>query len=273
MLLHWRDAINTSLKRLLAKPRLGIVTDVDGTISPIVAHADMAQVTPRNKELLRDLVELLPLVAVISGRSSTDVRERVSVPGIVYIGNHGLERWVEGRIEVLPEVSASRPAIEAAIEAAAKIQVPGLWVEDKGATISVHYRQTENPTAIRASYQSVVRAIAVENGLNFSEGQMVFELRPPLNYDKGSAFRELVSKHELDGALYLGDDITDLAALKAARDLKQDGVCFALGVGVVTEGGPEAVRENADLYAQGVPDVEALFSWLLNARSASSACA
>ena len=121
--------------------------------------------------------------------------------------------------------------------------------------------------------QPVLAEIAAENGLKLSEGQMVFELRPPIDYDKGSAFRELVRTYELEGALYLGDDITDVAALKAGRALKQEGICFALGVGVVTEGGPEAVRKNADLYAQGVSDVEALFSWLLNARSASSAWA
>ncbi|MBN2469850.1 MAG: trehalose-phosphatase, partial [Anaerolineae bacterium] len=78
------------LQALLRAARLGIITDVDGTISPIVDDPDAARVTPRNRELLAALAGHLALVAVVSGRAAGDVQARVNLPDLVYVGNHGL---------------------------------------------------------------------------------------------------------------------------------------------------------------------------------------
>jgi len=268
--MHWREAIPI-LTDLAAQPgRLGLITDVDGTISPIVDQPDAAQVTPRNRELLSRLESSLPLVAVISGRSAKDVHARLDLPGLVYIGNHGLERWVDGQIQIHPEARRYRPALE---KAQADIQAflqPGMLLEDKGATLSLHYRQAKHPDQVAIALQPKLQQLANSHGLWLTEGRRVFEFRPPVNIDKGTAFRGLVRDYRLEAALYLGDDTTDIAALQAARNLRADGSCRAYGLGVKSDGTPATVLTNADFLIYGLLEVESFLAWLLKARMTSS---
>jgi len=266
----WQDAISTKLKPLLTKARLGLITDVDGTISPIVRKPEDAQVTPRNRELLRELQARLPLVAVISGRSAADIQARVGLPGLIYVGNHGFETWVDGRVEPMPEAAAFRPQLEAAIAEIRAGLAPAMQLEDKGLTLSVHYRQTADPPAIEIQYRPRLLAIAAKHGLKLFHGRLVFEFRPPVEANKGTALRQLIRRHQLDAAVYLGDDTTDVDALRQAQELRAQGVCYALGVGVETDETPAAVRDNCDLLVSGIPDVEAFLAWLLRAYKTSS---
>ncbi|MCZ2095369.1 MAG: trehalose-phosphatase [Anaerolineae bacterium] len=258
------------LRSLLDQPRLGLVTDVDGTISPIVADPDAAQVTPRARALLDALRSHLALVAVISGRAVADVRERIGVPGLIVAGNHGLETWADGAVRLAPEAAAYRPALEAARDALHAALPPGMQIEDKGATLSVHYRRAPDPAAAEATFGPVAQAVADAHGLRLFHGRMVFELRPPLDIDKGTAFRRLVRDYALDGAVYLGDDTTDADALRAARDLRAAGTCYALALGVESDDTPESVRAASDMLLPGVAGVEDFLAWLLSAVSASS---
>ena len=269
---HWKNATSDLLHPLATHRRLGLITDIDGTVSPITEIPDLAQVTPRNLALLESLLPCCALVAAVSGRAAADIQHRVGLTGMVYIGNHGLERWQNG--EVLPDPAAARfrPAMEAAIQTLTPRLVPGAWIEDKGATLSIHYRQTNDPALAAEQLRPVIEKIADAQGLRLFHGRMVFELRPPVEADKGTAFRHLVSEFSLDAAIYLGDDTTDVDALRAARQLRQAGDCYAVGLGVQSPDMPAAVGEAADIMASGVSDVEAFLSWLLDSRKASSTC-
>ncbi|NDJ74935.1 MAG: trehalose-phosphatase [Chloroflexi bacterium] len=268
--MQWQNAIPTLLEPIIALPRLGLVTDVDGTISPIVDQPDDAQVTPRSRDLLQQLVQHLPLVAVISGRAADDVRARVGVEGVVYVGNHGLEWWVEGQIELAPGAQQFRPALAAALYEAQAAQLPGMLVEDKGATLSIHYRNTPDPQAAHETFTPIVQRIAAAHGLSLFQGRMVYELRPPVAINKGSAFAQLITRYGLEAAFYLGDDTTDADALQKARELRTAGACAALGLGVTAEETPQVVYDSADVLVPGVTGVESFLAWLLEARSASS---
>jgi trehalose 6-phosphate phosphatase len=270
--MDWQEATGDSLRILVEKQRLGLVTDMDGTLSPIVPSPDQAQITPRNRELLQALRPCLTLVAVVSGRASGDVRERVGLPDLIYVGNHGLEQWVDDHVELAPEAAAFRPALETALDELRVRQVPGMWIEDKGATLSVHYRQTENPQQVAADLAPIVHELAERLGLRDFQGRMVFELRPPLDINKGSILRRLAVENALESVVYLGDDTTDVDALRVARLLREQGVCYAVGLGVESEGVPEAVLLESDFTASGVAGVESFLAWLLNARRASSSC-
>lgn len=269
--MFWQDATDT-LRRLVETPRFGLITDVDGTISPIVANPDDARVTVRSRELLEKLGQELPLVAVISGRAAADVQTRVGLPHVLYIGNHGLEKWVVDRAEAeaVPEVAVYRPALENAIEALRPQLLPGMRLEDKAWTLSLHYRQTADPSAAALEYRPIVTRVAIENGLKVSEGRMVFELRPPIEINKGTALSTLATNYELDAVLFIGDDTTDVDAFIEAQTMRAQGDCQAYAVGVLSDSTPEPVRENADLFVEGVLGVESLFAWLLAARRASS---
>jgi trehalose 6-phosphate phosphatase len=266
--MKWENA-KSRLQEATDKPRLGLVTDVDGTISPIVDVPDEARVTPRNLELLAALAAQLTLTAVISGRAAEDVYQRLALPGLVYIGNHGMERWKNGKVIVSPKAGAYRDNLVRATPEIKQVLVSGMHFEDKGATVSVHYRQTSHPEEVAKELAPAMQGIAEKHGLHLTQGRMVFEFRPPVEIDKGSAFEELVKAHRLEAAFYLGDDTTDVAVFLSARQLRKTGQCLAYGLGVASQGTPQVVLTEADFLVQGVAGVESFLDWLSKARMAS----
>ena len=266
--MYWEKAKNNLLEAI-EKPRLGLITDVDGTISPIVDVPDEARITSRNLELLAELEAQLPLVAVVSGRSAEDVSQRVGLPGLVYIGNHGMERWQDGEVIISSAAAAYQGNLSRAMPEIRQILARGMRFEDKGATLSVHYRQTGDPEKVSTELAPTLQNIAERHGLRLTQGRMVFEFRPPVDIDKGTAFEELAKSHQLDAAFYLGDDTTDVAAFLAARRLRESGECLAYGLGVESQGTPPVVLAEADYLVQEVAGVESFLDWLSSAPMAS----
>ena len=267
--MKWKNA-KDELRKAINKPRFGLITDVDGTISPIVDVPNEARVTPRNLDLLAALGAQLTLTAVISGRAAADVFQRISLPGLVYIGNHGMEQWQDGEVIVSPTAAAYRDNLSAAIPEIKQILIDGMRFEDKGATLSVHYRQTSDPKQVANEFTPLLKSIAKKHELDLTQGRMVFEFRPPVKIDKGTAFEDLVKSHQLDAAFYLGDDTTDVAVFLTARRLRESGQCLAYGLGVESQGTPQIVLTEADYLVQEVAGVESLLDWLSKTRMASS---
>ena len=87
--------------------------------------------------------------------------------------------------------------------------------------------------------------------------------------NKGSAFSELVNQYQLDAALYIGDDTTDVDAFDAARSLREAGTCYGIALGVFSDDTPRMVVEHADLMLDGIHSVEVFLSWVLSAVRAS----
>jgi len=267
--MYWDNA-KDKLLSAINKPRFGLITDVDGTISPIVDVPDEARVTTRNLELLAKLGACLTLTAVVSGRAAEDVYRRVGLPGLVYIGNHGMEGWQDGKVIVSPSAAAYRNHLSTATPEIKQILIEGMRFEDKGATLSVHYRQTSDPELVASKLTPAMQGIAKKHGLHLTQGRMVFEFRPPVDINKGTAFEELVNTYRLDAAFYLGDDTTDVVVFLAARRLRESGSCLAYGLGVESQGTPQVVLTEADYLVQEVAGVESFLVWLLKARVASS---
>jgi trehalose 6-phosphate phosphatase len=260
---HWQDA--DLFKTLLDQKRIGVVSDFDGTLSILTADPFKPAITPRNYDLLAALAGRLPLVSVVSGRSAGDLRERVGIPDLVYVGGHGLERWVDGQVVPVPEAHHYHEPIKQVIQQL-DLQ-PGMSIENKGATMSIHYRNAPDPGAIFQTYDPVMRHLAEQHGLDYFTGKNIFEFRPPLEVNKGTVLRDLVVEYQLDGAIFLGDDVTDADGMKMARELRGAGACFTVGLAVESNNMPAVVREHADLLAWDIPDVEALFDNLLQAVS------
>ncbi len=268
--MYWQTAKTTLLAPFSRRQPPGLISDVDGTLSPIVDDPGNARISQRNRELLEELVRLLPLVAVVSGRSVEDVRNIVGISGVVYIGNHGLERYSKETFTPNPGAVAFRPNLEAAIEQVSGILLEGMFIEDKSVTLTVHFRQTANPIDIKTRFLPEMQRIAANTGLKLFQGRMVFEFRPPVEEDKGTAFRSLVLEHSLESAIFMGDDSTDASALRMARQLRRSGICHAVGLGVESSATPLDVLEEADLLVSDVPGVESFLEWLLAALRASS---
>lgn len=265
----WRQQLDV-LGRLTAEPRFGLFSDLDGTLAPIAPSPDAANISSNARYLLTELRDVLPLVALISGRPADSLQAKVGVAGLAYVGNHGLERWMNGKSVVLPEVEPYLNALQMAKRELSLIEEPGAFIEDKKATLSFHFRQVADPQQFAKTHANRVGEVAAKLGLRFFVGKMVFEMRPPIRMDKGLALRHLAADHRLKAALFLGDDVTDLSGLAMVRALRNEKICDAWGIGVQSSEAPAGLAASADLLAADVADVEELLSWLLMARKASS---
>lgn len=261
--MNWTEAERSLLAPLIGGRRVGLVSDFDGTVSPIVANPDDARATERARAALTALAERLALLAFVSGRAVNDLRARAQINGAVYIGNHGMEHLTAQGITTPPEVATFRTTLDVATQTIASIDLPGLRLEDKRVTLSLHYRNTPDPDAAAAQLEPILNQLAAQHGLRVFRGRMVFELRPPFDINKGTALRTLVESHQLDAVAYIGDDTTDADALRVARQLREAGICQAVGVGVASDETPQVVRDAADMMVEGIAGVEAFLEWLL----------
>jgi trehalose 6-phosphate phosphatase len=249
------------LRRILSQRPFGLATDIDGTLSPIVDTPDAAAVTPLCRRHLQEMTSRAEVVAVISGRAPEVARRLVGLEELVYIGNHGLSCWREGREETLAEAVPYETMLkEAKRQLAARLDLPGLVLEDKGPILALHYRLCADPEAARVA---ILNALApwTTQGLRIRQGRLVFELGPPLDIHKGTALARLMETYRLSSVLYLGDDLTDVEAFKVLRHWRQEGKVSGAAIAVANpESGPEPMEE-ADYWVDDVPGVE----WLLGA--------
>ena len=201
--------------------------DVDGTLAPIVPRPEDARVPEDTRDEVSRLAQRYALVACISGRTGEDAQRIVGAAGVRYVGVHGLE--------LDPEAADWRERIHSF---AAGVDWP---VEDKGLTVSFHYRQAGDEDAA-LEYLEEVAERARREGLVPRFGRKVLEVRPPVRADKGTAVRHLLAEADLERALYAGDDTTDLDAFHAL-----DGLELAVRVAVSSDEAPEELVRSADV--------------------------
>lgn len=189
-----------------------ILLDVDGTLAPIAAHPSLSLVPPPTLAIVARLVERFAVVACVSGRPAREAARLVPVAGVGIIGNHGLEALEGERLRYADGVEAWLPIVSAAAQAVTPIASEvGAWVEDKGATLSIHLREAPDPAAARAVLVARAAPLIVAAGLRWRLGRMTLEARPPIAADKGTAMAALLGRHaEVRRSLYAGDDLTDL---------------------------------------------------------------
>ena len=166
--------------------------DFDGTLAPIVSQPELARLTLEARGVLEELsVQDGVLVCILSGRSLADIRSRVGLPGLVYSGNHGLEIESESLRFIHPEAGCSRAAIEDLNRRVAGLPllIPGVELELKGLTTTIHYRRAEKSAIDQIATILQLLVPADHQELMVIEGKMNFEIRPRLDWNKGSAVR------------------------------------------------------------------------------------
>src|ERR671911_900725 len=251
------EAVVTACMEVLRQTPAAVVTDIDGTVSAIAPTPAEAMVDPGAQAALALLVERLAVVAVVSGRAPQDGVAMVGLPELTYVGNHGLERIARGTPWTHPVAAAAQPSIAAAlaeIESAARAlaDVPWLLIENKGVTGTVHYRLAPDQIAAAALLEPLARSAADRHGLRLTLGRMIFEVRPALAVNKGTAIRELAQDLGLRGIVFFGDDVTDVDAFRALRELREAGEAATLRVGVLGPDTSPAVLAEIDLSVVGV---------------------
>lgn len=200
--------------------------DYDGTLTPIVARPEMAVLTSQAKEMLKQISHhSLFKLAVISGRSLSVIKALVGLENIAYAGNHGLEiecppcycqeRSPETTTFIHPIAKEIEPVLKS-LEQRLKgrlADIDGVLIENKGLTLSVHYRLAEEAAEerIKQLFFEAIECADAKDKLQVTEGKKVLEVRPPVDWNKGKAIEWLLEIYRTPGSLriFAGDDVTD----------------------------------------------------------------
>lgn len=234
---------NRSVLHRLARGRVLLAFDFDGTLAPIVADPARARLRPRTRRLLTEVARKYPCV-VISGRNRADVVRRVSgIPLRRVLGNHGIEpspALPAARRAVRRWLACLKPRLEG---------VAGIVFDDKGATLAIHYRKSRNR---HAALKAILVATADLGEARVLQGLLVVDLLPKGAPNKATALRSELRRLRCESALYLGDDKTD-------EDVFALGWCLPL-LAVRVGRKPHSL---APYYLRNQGDVDALLAELL----------
>ncbi|MBZ0160051.1 trehalose-phosphatase [Candidatus Methylomirabilis sp.] len=233
-----------------------LLLDYDGTLTRIAPSPAQATLPAATRSVLRELSRRPRMtVAVISGRRLNELRRLVRVRNLIYVGNHGLEIWHDGR---QAGVNVPRPFQEAVARIRSQLtslvaDIPGVLVEDKGLSVSLHYRlvPTRLEMHLKAMFLRDVLPLVRASGLTVLHGKKVIELRPRLNWTKGHAALWLMKHIRRRSVLpiYIGDDRTDEDAFRALAK----GITIRVGA---LEG------SKARYYVRDVKEVMAFLQWM-----------
>ena len=245
--------ITPAIAQRLAGSPLLLLLDVDGTLAPIAERPEYAAVPPATQRVLVDLVALPDThVALVSGRSARDARRLVNVKDVWVLGNHGIEvARPNAPPAVRRDVAQYASQIAAAVDRCLSIAdaTPGVIVEDKRWTLSVHYRLAD-PSCPCAS----AHVADIANQLDFRDNRKeVLELRPPVDVHKGTAsiaLAQTLNALESGASLFCaGDDRTDEDAFRALRAAQPAAVTVFVGTdsGILTTGAEFSVADPDDV--------------------------
>jgi trehalose-phosphatase len=245
-----------------------LLSDYDGTLTPIVSRPDEAILSPGAREKLHALAEKPAVsVGIISGRSLAEIKAMVGIDGIYYAGNHGLE--IEG-----PGLKFTNPAAEAARAEIKHLSrqlstglnsIEGVIIEDKGLSLSVHYRLVKagGESQVASIFHQITSPLLREGRIRLTSGKKVWEARPPIDWHKGKAVESIrqeikaLLKVEQLLTIYLGDDTTDEDAFRVTHH-PQGWSIFV--------GPEENPSSNADYLLKSTSEVMAFLSRLLELR-------
>lgn len=204
-------------------PHIFLFLDYDGTLTPIVKRPEHAKFPRSVKNSIDKLIrDPRFAIAIISGRSLKNIKKIVGMKNIIYAGNHGLEMEGSGiRFLRLSAVDLARPIIKKiGVQLRKDMKnITGAFVEDKGATLSLHYRlaRSKDKVLIKKKLDKVVRPYIISKKIKLTSGKKVWEVRPDLDWNKGRAVNWILKKKKAF-PLYIGDDVTDVDAFRAIRD-------------------------------------------------------
>jgi trehalose 6-phosphate phosphatase len=263
-----------ALEPLRADPlRSAVLLDIDGTLAPIVRHAEDAHVPEATRTLLIEIAKRYGVVGCISGRRASTARQIVSIGSIAYVGNHGGELLRPGAtsVEVDPELAQWTERVQRFAKSAYTQERMRLRIrmEDKGAVVALHWRGVPDEQAAAEAVAELARG-AEQEGFAVHWGRKVLEVRPPVSFDKSVGVEQLlrqapaVGAESLRAAMYVGDDVTDLDAFRALHAMAGEGeLRTALCVAVSSEEAPPELVEQADLVVEGQGGVRGLLEALL----------
>jgi trehalose-phosphatase len=234
--------------------------DYDGTLTPLVARPEQAELSGRMRRVLERLSDWIT-IAVVSGRGLADVRARVGLDRLFYAGSHGFE--IDGPGDPRLPIEIGRDALPALDEAEKRLRrrlagIAAAVMERKRFSLAVHYRCADDRQSATIEKQ-VDEVLQGCSGLRKGHGKKVFELQPDLDWDKGRAVLWLMAgwgpPAENSRPIYIGDDVTDEDAFRVLQ---------GSGAGIVVHGGED--RRTSARY--GLPGPNDVLEFLRNLAAA-----
>jgi trehalose 6-phosphate phosphatase len=240
-------------------------TDFDGTLAPIVQDPTQAAADPMAVAALGRLARYVGTVVVITGRAARTAvelggfREIAGLSSMIVLGQYGVERWNAADDEYIlppepPQISAVAEELPEILDS---LGLAGARIEDKGRAIAVHTRLLPDPEMALVKLEGPLRELAGRHGLVLEPGKKVWEVRAS-GMDKGVALRSIVDETGARQVIFAGDDLGDLSAFRAVRDLASSGVAGFLVCSASTE--QDALTELSDVVVDGPPGLAA---WLI----------
>ena len=260
-----RDGLAEIRPKVRSAPNLSLFLDFDGTLAQLVDDPAEARLGEPMRELLLVLAKRADvLTSIISGRALSDLQTRVGVSDIVYAGNHGLEISGKG-LRFFEPFAAARQELLSRISAClteSLRNIPGVKVEYKGLTTSIHHRLA--PPAAKPDIERIVSTVVAPGVSPFclNAGKMVFEIVPRANWNKGAAVCWINSRLAPPGAasIYIGDDCTDETAFRQLSD--EITVCVG-----------KPASTSARFCVKDPDAVQDFLSWLIENRQQRAAAA
>ncbi len=281
-----RHVLSNAIAELAAiGGRLLVVADFDGTLAEGSRDPAAARIVPLAQRALRRLVRAgiqrpgRATVAILTGRTVADVAARVRVGGVVYLGDHGLQRGSFPRggdpARITTEYQAGYEGSASAAELLAS-RVPDvlgapawLFVERKGPSVAFHVRQADDRVAARAAVEAAIVTVGRDipaHDLAHYRGRLVVDLRPRDADGKRETFEDLLHEFAPTVAVAFGDDSSDADGFGVLRAAREAGRVQGLAVGVVgPHGMTDEVRAASDLVLAAPWDAAQALSALARA--------
>jgi trehalose 6-phosphate phosphatase len=248
------QALAEAIERLVAAPApLLVVADFDGTLAAGSRDPGAAVVDRVAQGALRHLARIAGdgrrrvVPVVLTGRTVSDVAQRIRVGGLEYLGDHGLQ---SARLARGGRVTALRvhtePGFDRHLDPADRLASgvadalggpPWLYVERKGPSVAFHVRQAGDVAAARAEVLAAIAAVEAregltDHGLAHYRGRSVVDLRPADAGGKREAVERLLARHAPGAVVVLGDELSDVDAFEAVAAARADRKLVGITVAV-----------------------------------------
>ncbi len=250
-------------ERIHASKRIILLTDYDGTLTPIRESPDLAILSEEVRQLLVQFSSHKTFfLGIITGRSLKQIKKLVNIQKILYVANHGVEVEGPGVLYTSSEAQQSRYVLKHIYSHLLKSlrDCKGIYIEDKGLSLSFHYRAINNADDIQDAigiFNGITKPFLDRKMIFIVAGKMVYEIRPPVKWNKASTIQWLLGEYfhlpyAKDTLLfYMGDDKPDIEVFSS---LKGSGVTIFVG-------NPSDTSE-ADYYVNSPEEVKVFLEHL-----------
>ncbi|MCL4427622.1 MAG: trehalose-phosphatase [Deltaproteobacteria bacterium] len=242
--------------------------DFDGTLAKIQKNPYAAYLDIDHKKTIEKIADIEGIYyCIVTGRELKDIKKRVGISSnIIYSGNHGMEiesYYKDLKINFVAggKQSGSFIKIVKKIEKdLRKIEIPGLIIENKKYSISLHCRMLspENISKLKKETKEIIKSNKEYKALlHLKRGKKIVEVRPKFDWDKGKACNYITGKlavmHDIKSGgnilnilrFSAGDDLTDETMFKDSRGAEY----ITTGANVLNMGSVVGKKKsNADYY-------------------------